>query len=273
MRITQHDNIFTFATEFFDRTTGVFGWINYEDVVMFSIFNRLRSAASNGDILEIGTHMGKTAVLLGTFLRDSEFLSVCDIFEKAARDQENKLEVAASYRKDTPSLSIFKNNYRKFHHKQPVIYNMDSLLLADQLRDKYFRFIHIDGGHTFNIVSTDLKTAIKCIKDDGVIAIDDWQNYNTIDVAAVFWKTIMGAKLRPILLTHAKAYFSKDKDFDLTELKQLLKSNGIIFQEKHLFDQKFILISPQLKNKKFLKIKKMLPPILYSGLGKLRNRK
>jgi hypothetical protein len=217
--------------------------------------------------------MGKTAVLLGTFLRDSEFISVCDIFEKAASDQENKLEVAASYRKDTPSLSIFKNNYRKFHNKQPIIYNMDSLLLADQLRDKYFRFIHIDGGHTFNIVSADLKTAINCIQDDGVISIDDWQNFNTIDVAAVFWKTIMEGKLFLILLTHAKAYFSKDKDFDLSVLRQLLKSNEITFHDKQLFDQKFIMISPQLKNKKYLKIKKILPPILYSGLGKFRNRK
>lgn len=64
--------------------------------------------------------MGKIAVLLGTFLRDSEFLSVCDIFEKAATDKENKLEVAASYRNDTPSLFIFKKIIENFSKRSQL---------------------------------------------------------------------------------------------------------------------------------------------------------
>lgn len=83
----------------------------------------------------------------------------------------------------------------------------------------------------------------------------------------------MEAKLYIILLTYAKAYLSKNKNSDWNKLNLLLKSNKITFHEKHLFDQKFIMIFPQLVNKKFFKIKKMLPPILYSGLGMLINRK
>ena len=57
------------------------GWFYAVDVDFFSkLLAYQRTEGVKGDMLEIGTYQGKSAILMGYGLRDDEELVVCDLF-------------------------------------------------------------------------------------------------------------------------------------------------------------------------------------------------
>src|ERR1700749_2091590 len=57
------------------------GWFYAIDVDFFSnLLAFQRTDGIKGDMLEIGTYQGKSAILMGYGLRDAEELVVCDLF-------------------------------------------------------------------------------------------------------------------------------------------------------------------------------------------------
>ncbi len=189
---------------------GIPGWLYPEDVRLFRQLNEWqRQDGVTGDLLEIGAYQGKSAILLGYFLHEGERLVVCDLFEKTARTNPNKAEINLWY----PDLTRaqFERNYLRFHNTLPRVVACSStrLIRAGKL-SRTFRFIHIDGSHLYTVVQQDLRTARRLIRDDGIVAIDDYRSVHTPGVAAAAWEAIARGDLIPFCLTPQKIYGTRD---------------------------------------------------------------
>src|SRR4051794_37277807 len=82
----------------------------------FILFDRLLSQQSasgtTGDALEIGVLRGKSAIVIGSHLRDTEDLYGCDVFEDPGVDSANTSENQDSYKDLTKAE--FLRNYARF---------------------------------------------------------------------------------------------------------------------------------------------------------------
>jgi len=72
--------------------------------------------------------------------------------------------------------------------------------------DLEFFLIHIDGKHTERDVLKDLDFAKEHIRDNGVIIVDDYRNFNFPGVASAMYKFIHESNYRIFLCTEDKAY-------------------------------------------------------------------
>jgi methyltransferase family protein len=182
------------------------GWLYQDDVLVFQQINAIQSADNvKGDLLEIGVYHGKSAILMGYFVRDDERFVVCDLFESPAPNRENQSEKLSWY----PELTqrTFEENYLRFHAQLPAILACPSTSLIERgaLKDS-FRFIHIDGSHIFSVVRSDIRTAKALLNKDGIVAIDDYRSVHTPGVAAAVWEAVTSDHLVPICLTPQKMY-------------------------------------------------------------------
>lgn len=266
----------TRINKFYKDTKKVFGWLNYEDSLFFDFFLNLLNAQNvPGAVLEIGAHFGKTSILLGNYVKSPENLHICDVFEKAEllEDFQNIHEYETTYRNIIPTRKLFENNFSKHHKWLPVIHQVDSLNLHPYILNKSFKFIHIDGGHTFQAVESDMALALSKISHRSIVVMDDYRNYGAIGVSQVFWSTIFNKQLNLVLLTDAKAYFtSGDDNFYLESLEHFFKQEKIIYSKPKINDNFFLQNSFRMGKGKHYVLKLILPPILYSYLSKVKNR-
>src|SRR5262245_64162594 len=91
----------------------------------------MRSLAVGGDILEIGTYLGRSAIALGFLLNDSgERLVVSDVFDRPH-----------------PIRAEFEANYLRYHARLPEIVEGPSQDIDPaELGRQRFRIVQVDGG-------------------------------------------------------------------------------------------------------------------------------
>src|SRR4051794_8903463 len=70
-----------------------------------------------GDLLEIGTYLGKSAILIGTHVRPEERFTVCDPFGGPVADPDEDPVVADA--RSTHQRERFEQNYLAFHAELP----------------------------------------------------------------------------------------------------------------------------------------------------------
>lgn len=97
--------------------------------VFAAISDAQHSVGVCGDLLEIGTFMGRSAVLLGYLVDEDEQLVVCDLFDGPATNEHSARENAATYVGLTEA--DFKNTYGRFHPTLPTIVTGPSAGLVD----------------------------------------------------------------------------------------------------------------------------------------------
>ncbi|MFG2909058.1 class I SAM-dependent methyltransferase [Kitasatospora sp. NPDC048286] len=183
------------------------GWFFSLDRAAFShLLSAQTSAGVTGDILELGSYLGRSAVLLGDHLRPGERLTVCDLFDSEAGDAENAAEMDLSYRK-TLTRSAFEANYLAFHGELPEIVQAPTAVLADgRIRAHSCRFVHVDASHLYEHVAGDIAVARAALSENGLVALDDYRSEHTPGVAAAVWEAVFTGGLRPVLLTPMKFY-------------------------------------------------------------------
>lgn len=183
------------------------GWFFSLDRAAFSHLLSSQSAAGvTGDILELGSYLGRSAVLLGDHLRPGERLTVCDLFDSEAGDSENAAEMDMSYRK-TLTRSAFEANYLAFHSELPEIVQAPTSVLADgRIRADSCRFVHVDASHLYEHVAGDIAVARAALAENGLVALDDYRSEHTPGVSAAVWEAVFTGGLRPVLLTPMKFY-------------------------------------------------------------------
>ncbi|MEV0531952.1 class I SAM-dependent methyltransferase [Kitasatospora sp. NPDC050463] len=186
---------------------GIPGWFFKVDQEAFAHFLAEQSTAGHtGDILELGTYLGRSAVLLGDHLRSGEQLTVCDLFDSEAGDADNAAEMTMSYRK-TLTRTAFEANYLAFHPQLPVIVQAATSVLADhRIPDGSCRFVHIDASHLYEHVAGDIEVARAALGENGLVALDDYRSEHTPGVSAAVWQAVFTGGLRPVLLTPMKFY-------------------------------------------------------------------
>jgi len=204
------------------------GWLSFHDYMVFAkLLGSSSLSTKTGDLLEIGVYEGKSAILLGSFLKENEELHVCDIFENSNLDTFNLAENMSSY----PGLAkdTFTRNFLEALGFLPTIHAIDSKNLASELAEKRFRFIHIDGSHIYEYAANDLEIAIGHLQiEGGIIAIDDFRAPHTPGVALAVWERVSSGEIFPVVMTPAKIYvMAKPSDFRVEVLKKELELAGI----------------------------------------------
>ncbi len=185
------------------------GWFYVNDVALFvDLSDHQRTRGQSGDLLEIGTFLGKSAVLLGFLLGPGERLMVCDLFEGQAESEEARREKDQWYA--DLARHRFEENYRRHHDRLPDIVAGPSNELDRVGPDGSFRFIHVDGGHQYEVVRHDLENARRLLAPGGVAAIDDWRSVHTPGVIAATWEAVVANGLVPFCITEQKLYGSWD---------------------------------------------------------------
>lgn len=159
-----------------------------------------------GDLLELGTYLGKSAILMGQKLKQGERLTVCDLFEDVVTwdgvDQTEK----AFFGSRTPTRQQFEANYRAYHASLPRIVQGPTSTICAHLAPKSCRFVHIDASHVYANVREDTASARNVLQDQGVVVFDDYRKPQCPGTAAAVWEAILNDGLKPIFATDAKLY-------------------------------------------------------------------
>jgi predicted O-methyltransferase YrrM len=179
------------------------GWMRTVDMQLFDhVLAAQLDQSVYGDILEIGCYHGKSAIMLGYGLREDESLTVCDLFDSDPSGAP--AEGIDAYRGLT--ADDFRRQYMERHTKGPVIHVCPSGVLRQLLESRRFRFIHIDGGHSYHVVATDIEIALDVSRPDCVVVLDDYRSPHTPGVSAAFWEAVTRRNVYPFLLSEGKAY-------------------------------------------------------------------
>ncbi|MFE7486324.1 class I SAM-dependent methyltransferase [Kitasatospora sp. NPDC057541] len=183
------------------------GWFFRLDQEAFHHLLTAQSTAGlTGDILELGSYLGRSAVLLGDHLRPGERLTVCDLFDSDAGDADNDAEMTMSYRSSLTRRG-FEANYLAFHPELPTIVQAPTSVLADgRIPAGSCRFVHVDASHLYEHVAGDIEVARQALAANGLVALDDYRSEHTPGVSAAVWQAVFTGGLRPVLLTPMKFY-------------------------------------------------------------------
>jgi hypothetical protein len=161
-----------------------------------------------GDMLEIGVYQGKSAILMGCGLRPDERLIACDLFEKVMSQEDIPIEDREPY--VGLDVGAFRRNWDHFHGRRQLDVRIcDSAQLTEL---PPLRFIHIDGGHSYERARGDIELVAKHTGPRGVISLDDYRITEKPGVAAAIAEAVAAGELFPFCASDMKLYAATNKD-------------------------------------------------------------
>jgi len=186
------------------------GWFNEIDRRCFTALLHSQRDSPPGDLVELGAFQGKSAVVIGDYLREGERFVVVDLFgdresfSDSTQDLANQRENLHSY----PGLTrrLFEENYLSVHDRLPVVVQGFSSEVVEHVEPGTARFIHIDASHLYAAVMTDCRSAKSLLRPGGVVAFDDYRNHRSPGVGAAVWESVVTGGLVPIATTRKKMY-------------------------------------------------------------------
>ena len=187
------------------------GWFSPLDFRILVELDRLqRVHGVGGDLFEIGAYYGKSAILLGHLAQlPDERLTVCDVFEHLEAIDEESYPVFNHWYAGV-TREGFEEQYHRFHVELPdIIVGASSTIDADRLAGTC-RVVHVDGGHSYDVVRRDAATARALLCPGGIVAFDDISTAHNPGSALAVWELVLGGAFRPLLLTDAKLYGTWD---------------------------------------------------------------
>lgn len=213
------------------------GWFRRIDIRLFAAF--LEAQEKPGDLVEIGVFMGKSAVLIGDYLREGEKFVAIDPFgdqsvlSDSPEDQQNVAENQHYYR--TLSREQFEEHYLSVHAELPVVVQAKSSEITKHVDPGAARFIHVDGSHLYAAVAEDCRSAKQLLQPGGVVVYDDWRNNRCPGVAAAVWESVVRDGLIPVATTTKKLYgVYSDPETAVDVVRQLVAGDEeFFFSEDH----------------------------------------
>jgi hypothetical protein len=191
------------------QSNAILGWFFEPDIALFEWLLRWQLARDvKGDILEIGVSEGKSAALLGYGLRPGETLTASDLFQYPRYDNDIGRCLAA-----------FRATYAKFHKGEPEVIVGPSNQL--DLAKGRFRFVHVDGGHSYGDVVADLATVAYAAADDAILVMDDYCHPGYPGVAAATWVAVSRHELYPFVASPGKLYAARSAEIHAELLSTL----------------------------------------------------
>ncbi|MEU3464570.1 class I SAM-dependent methyltransferase [Streptomyces sp. NPDC006733] len=181
------------------------GWFFPADQLLFDwLLSRQQRLTEPGDLLEVGVYLGKSAIFTGSYRREGERFTVCDLFDAPAQDTANSDEMARSY--STLTRRAFEANYLSFHDELPTVVQGLSSVVPDHVTADSCRFVHIDASHLYEHVHADIADARDLLKAHGVVVLDDFRAEHCPGVAAASWQAVTTGGLHVICITDRKLY-------------------------------------------------------------------
>ncbi|MFF8844915.1 class I SAM-dependent methyltransferase [Streptomyces sp. NPDC015127] len=188
-----------------ERFDDVKGWFWPADQLLFDWFlRRQHTTEQKGDLLELGAYLGKSAVFLGSYLREGESFTVCDLWDSPAPDDSNSAEMDRSYA--TLTRRAFEANYLSFHDHLPTLVQAPTSVITSRVAPASCRFVHVDASHLYEHVHGDIEAARTLLVPEGIVAFDDFRAEHCPGVAAAVWGAVPTTDLRPIVITGTKLY-------------------------------------------------------------------
>ncbi|MEU0396440.1 class I SAM-dependent methyltransferase [Streptomyces sp. NPDC006208] len=188
-----------------ERFADVKGWFWSVDQLLFDWFlTRQRETDQKGDLLELGAYLGKSAIFVGSYLREGEEFTVCDLWDSPAPDDSNSAEMDRSYA--TLTRRAFEANYLSFHDELPLLVQAPTSVITSRVRAGSCRFVHVDASHLYEHVHGDIAAARELLVPDGIVAFDDFRAEHCPGVAAAVWGAVATDGLKPIVISGTKLY-------------------------------------------------------------------
>lgn len=186
------------------------GWVQPEVFELVKVLDATqRKLGVRGGAAEIGVHHGQLLIGLDLLLRDDEKSVAIDLFEDQA------LNVDRSGRGDR---ARFEANVARFTDPSRVaVHSGDSTLVsADDVRrmaDGDVRLFSVDGGHTDDVVHSDMLLAEGSLTKGGVVIADDVFNFAWPEVVTGTLRYLERSDaLRPFAVGYNKVFFA-DTEF------------------------------------------------------------
>jgi SAM-dependent methyltransferase len=185
------------------------GWFGWTDHALFrGILDRQRDSPA-GDLVEIGAFKGKSAVVIGDYLRSDEQFVVVDTF-----GDPDLLGIADADAERTTGRNYFtrltrgqfEENYLSIHDSLPTVVQALSIDVVKHVAPGSARFIHVDGSHQYEDVAEDCRSVKQLLRGDGVVVFDDWRKPDCPGVAAAIWDSALHDGLIPVALSSQKLY-------------------------------------------------------------------
>ena len=144
-----------------------------------------------GNVLEIGTYRGRTAVLLRQLLKPQDEVILVDIEDNL--DRAGMARIPGTFGFLRMASSAFKKSQQ---------------FKAGKRR---YRFVHIDASHGFHETYEELTMADRLLTSAGLIALDDFGNFNYSQNAAAIFRYLYTADtdLQVLLVTDEKLYLCR----------------------------------------------------------------
>jgi SAM-dependent methyltransferase len=185
------------------------GWFGWTDHALFrGILDRQRDSPA-GDLVEIGAFKGKSAVVIGDYLRPDEQFVVIDTFgdpQLLGIADENAERTKGRNYFTRLSRAQFEENYLSIHDSLPTVLQALSSDVVKHVAPEAARFIHVDGSHQYEDVAEDCRSVKQLLREDGVVVFDDWRKPDCPGVAAAIWDSALHDGLIPVALSSQKLY-------------------------------------------------------------------
>lgn len=213
------------------------GWFWWIDRQLFATILDAQVDSAPGVLVELGTYMGKSAVIIGNHVRPGERFVVLDLFGRTdlltdtAADQANRSEAERSYA--TLDRVKFEQNYLALHDQLPEIIEAPSTAIVESVQPDTVRFLHVDASHLYPYVREDARNAKAMLRPDGVVVFDDWRGEHTPGVTAAVFESVFADGLVPFALTPTKFYgVFGDPEPYLTAVRELIKNDDRVWGEE-----------------------------------------
>lgn len=207
------------------------GWFFWVDRQLFATLLRAQESRPPGDLVELGTYLGKSAVVIGDHLRPGERFVALDLFGRTdlldVGHAPNRREVEKSYANLT--RLAFESNYLGFHSELPTIVEGPSSVIMEHVDSHAVRFVHIDASHLYEHVRLDAEHARKMLQPGGLVVFDDYRSEHTPGVSAAVWEAVFTDGLIPVAVTGTKLYgvFSDPEPYRAAVADLLAGNDGI----------------------------------------------
>lgn len=154
-----------------------------------------------GNFLEIGVEYGLSSMMFPLYC--------------TSRESEKIVLVDTSYRAEVKE-NLLKTIEQNLYENKIIFLEIDSFVvhLQQKLAGMYgtFRWIHIDGEHSYDAVINDLNLASLCASRAGIIAVDDFFNFASVGITqAVFNWLNINPGWHLFLCSENKAYLARSK--------------------------------------------------------------
>jgi hypothetical protein len=172
----------------------------FEVLEVLDIAQRAREV--HGSVVEIGVHHGRLFIGMHLLQHPDEKSVAIDLFD----DQELNVDQSG-----LGDLASFEQHLARCSDRPVVIHQGDSTQLraGDIPEMTGVRMFSVDGGHTAEIVESDMRLAAECLCEGGIVIADDVFNEQWPDVCVGTLKYLENPEVVPFAIGFNKTLFTQ----------------------------------------------------------------